>query len=63
METPDLIDDELPTEGHQVWEGGRNEVACNTGLQMTPELLERAQLAEQVAHLLGEIAAGNVQHA
>ena len=62
-ETHDLIDNESQTEGREVWEGGRNEVACNTELQMTPELLERAQLTEQVAHLQSEMAAGTVQHA
>ena len=34
------------------------EVGCNTELQITPDLLDRAQLAEQLSHIQSELSAG-----
>ncbi|CAI8036937.1 hypothetical protein GBAR_LOCUS20688 [Geodia barretti] len=57
-EPPDLIDVESQTDGNEGWEGERREVGCNTKLQISPELLERAQLAEELVRLRSEQAAG-----
>ena len=51
-ESPDTTDSETQTE----WE--RREVACNTELHIDPELLDRAQLTEQLSHIQSELAAG-----
>ena len=57
-EPPDLIDVESQTDGNEGWEGERREVGCNTQLHISPELLERAQLAEELVRLRSELAAG-----
>ena len=57
-EAPVLIDNESQTDGKEGWEGERREVGCNTQLQISPELLERAQLTEEIARLRSQLAAG-----
>ena len=57
-EPPELIDDESQTDGQEGWEGERREMGTNTELQISPELLERAQLADELVRLRSELAAG-----
>ena len=55
-ECSELIDSGVQTD--EEGERGRTEVACNTELRIPPEVLERAKLAEQLAQIQSEHAAG-----
>ena len=55
-EKAETVDASVQTEGEE--REGKRDVGCNTALHIDPELLERVRLAEQLAQVQSELAAG-----